>query len=273
MFRGIERVWQGDLESLGLVRLPDTLASNRDVSVFHPALLDACLQTVIAADRDFCQRNGGLYLPHEIESVRLFREPSARVWAHARLLEKTPRRSLSEVDVYNEDGRLAARVRGLRSHRVAGGKEEVLDDLLYSYQWHQETPSRPDRPPSPATWLIFADDRGVGAKLRDRLLARGDASSVVQVKVGSHFTKCGERDYRINPGRPDDVLRLLKALVAANERRAAALSIFGTWTRHLLLDSGRNRCATHKRLDSRALCGSFKPGTASPPTNLLGFSW
>ena len=32
----------------------------------------------------------------------------------------------------------AARVRGLRSHRVAGGREESLDDLLYAYQWRPQ---------------------------------------------------------------------------------------------------------------------------------------
>ena len=39
-----------------------------DEYVFPPALLDACLQAVIPADGDFDQRNGGLYLPHEIEA-------------------------------------------------------------------------------------------------------------------------------------------------------------------------------------------------------------
>ncbi len=77
-----------------------------------PALLDACLQAVIPADGDFDQRNGGLYLPHEIEAVRLFRRPGHRVWVHARLLEKTPHRSVSDVDIYDEDG--AARGAGAR---------------------------------------------------------------------------------------------------------------------------------------------------------------
>ena len=107
--------------------------------------MPAC-RSVIPADGDFDQRDGGLYLPHEIESVRLFRRPGHRVWVHARLLEKTPRRSVSDFDIYNEDGRLAARVRGLRSHRVAGGREESLDDMLYAYQWRPQPQSDADSP-------------------------------------------------------------------------------------------------------------------------------
>ena len=210
MFRGIERAWQGDRESLGLVVLADALAETSGEYLFFPALLDACLQAVVAADRDFEQRTGGLYLPHEIESVRLYRRPGRRVWAHARLLEKTPHHSVSHIDIYSEDGQPVARVRGLRSQRVAGGLEESLDDLLYAYQWRPQPSLAADIPLEHASWLIFADKGGVGARLAQKLQARGDACAVVH--AGSTFDDCGGRRYRIDPGRPEDVLRLIRAV-------------------------------------------------------------
>ncbi|HLH28893.1 MAG TPA: hypothetical protein VKW77_08240, partial [Acidimicrobiales bacterium] len=97
---------------------------------------------------------------------------------HARLLEKTDRRSASDVDIYTEEGRLAARVRGLRSLRVAGGRDEALDDLLYAYQWRPQPPSEIDVSPGPTSWLIFADD-GLGIPLAERLRAGGDACTLV----------------------------------------------------------------------------------------------
>src|SRR5262249_2883552 len=36
MFRGIEAVWQGDRESLGLVALPEALGRDEGESLFHP---------------------------------------------------------------------------------------------------------------------------------------------------------------------------------------------------------------------------------------------
>src|SRR5262249_18296152 len=108
MFQGIEGVWQGDCESLGSGRLPGALGGGEDAYLFDPALLDACLQVVIPADADFDRRDGGLYLPSAIEQVQLHRRPGPRVWVHARLLEKTPRRSLAEIDVYDEECRLTA---------------------------------------------------------------------------------------------------------------------------------------------------------------------
>src|SRR5262249_37834055 len=78
-FQGIEAVWQGDRESLGSVRLPGALGRQGDDYLFHPALLDACLQVAIPADPDFDQRDGGLYLPCEVEQVQFFRRPGRRV--------------------------------------------------------------------------------------------------------------------------------------------------------------------------------------------------
>ncbi|HZT80840.1 MAG TPA: SDR family NAD(P)-dependent oxidoreductase, partial [Gemmataceae bacterium] len=230
LFQGIERVWQGERESLGLVQLPDALVPAGDEYLFHPALLDACLQVVIPADGDFNQRDGGLYLPFEIEQVRIFRRPGRRVWVHARLLEKTPRWSVAEVDVYDEAGRPVVRVRGLRSQRVAGGREESLDDLLYAYRWRAQPRPEADRPAEgsplaprvgrhslrecPATsgrWLLFADEAGVARRLAEELRARGDACTLVF--AGPAFEECGEDQFRIHPGRPEDMLRIVHAFV------------------------------------------------------------
>ena len=229
MFRGIERVWQGDRESLGLVVLPEALDQDSDEYLFHPALLDACLQAAIPADGDFNHHIGGLYLPHEIESVRIFRRPGRRVWVQARLLEKTPRRSVSDFEIYDEAGRLAARVRGLRSLRVAGGREESPDELLYAYQWRPQpisesvpggseaafvgwvTPTdrqgdptvgftHPAGQPECGSWLIFADGGGLGDRVAEQLCARGDACTVLH--AGS--------------GRPEDVQPLIESVVAAD---------------------------------------------------------
>ena len=63
----------------------------------------------------------------------------------------------------------------------------------------------------PGRWLVFADKGGVGARLAEQLRARGDACAVV--RVGSTFEDCGQGDYRIDPGRPEDMLRLIQAVV------------------------------------------------------------
>jgi acyl transferase domain-containing protein/aryl carrier-like protein len=215
MFRGIERAWQGDQESLGLVVLPDALAADSRDYVLLPALLDACLQAVIPADSFFNERPRGLYLPHEIASVRVFRRPGHRVWAHTHLREKSGHDSVADVDIYNEDGRPVARVRGLRSQRVAGGREESLDDFFYAYQWRAQPRPEADCPPDQGSWLIFADNGGLGARLAERLRGRGDACALVYAR--STFENGDLGEYWIEPARPEDTLQLIETVVRPDQ--------------------------------------------------------
>jgi acyl transferase domain-containing protein/aryl carrier-like protein len=222
-FKGIERVWQGDSESLGLVALPVDLKRDRDSYVFHPAFFDACLQVVVASDRDFTGKQSGLYLPHDVASLRLCQRPGGRVWVHARLLEKTPHRCVTDLDVYGEDGTLAASVRGLSAHRVAG-REESLDDLLYAYQWRDEPAREPDHSRVPGRWLIFADNTGTAAHLAQELRDRGDECTLV--RAGSAFEQRDE-EFQVDPEREDDMHRVIEAFCKPD--RNVRLGIVHLW--------------------------------------------
>jgi acyl transferase domain-containing protein/acyl carrier protein len=211
LFQGITQARQGEREALGLVELPDALAPEADEFLFHPALLDACFQVGVVADRDFDRSDGGLYLPSAIDRVRLCRKPGRRVWAHARLREKTERWSVADLDVYDEAGQLVAEVRGLRSQRVAGGRgAEALDDLLYAYQWQPQPRPTPATPAEPGSWLLFADTGGVAEQLAERLRAHGE--SCILVRRGPGFVACSEGCYQIAPERPEDAVRLIEAV-------------------------------------------------------------
>jgi acyl transferase domain-containing protein/aryl carrier-like protein len=181
MFMGIERVWQGKGEALGSVRLPERLGPEEAAYRLHPALFDACLQVAVPADSDFGARDGCLYLPYTIDRVELLGRPSGRVWVHARMLEKTARRCVVEVDVYDEDGEPVVRVRGLHSRRVAGGRGGLVDELFYAYRWHCQpiAASEGVSAAEPGHWLILADRGGVGDGLAERLRSRGEACTLV----------------------------------------------------------------------------------------------
>ena len=59
--------------------------------------------------------------PSEIDQFRLHRSPGHRVWVHARLVEKSERRSTVDLDIYAEDGEPVAQVRGLRASAWPAG--------------------------------------------------------------------------------------------------------------------------------------------------------
>jgi acyl transferase domain-containing protein/aryl carrier-like protein len=245
LFQGIERVWQGNDESLGVVVLPEGLAKELDETLFHPALLDACFQVVIPANKESDETEGALYLPAEVEHVCLLRRPGRRLWSHARILERTARWCVADIDMYSDDGELVAQIHKLRSQRVAGAGA-ALDELLYAYRWRPWNGGVPNDPmdvvtanesncqspiadchihPSdienqksqiPGHWLLFADRGGVGQRLADQL--RSNRETCTLVFAGPAFVCQGPDRYDIDPAHDADMLHLLRAVAAPTER-------------------------------------------------------
>jgi acyl transferase domain-containing protein/NADPH:quinone reductase-like Zn-dependent oxidoreductase/aryl carrier-like protein len=239
LFQGIERAWQGVGEALALARLPEALSQEAGEYIFHPALLDTCLQVVVAADARFRHRDRGLYLPTEVDRVHLFRQPGPCVWAHARLLEKTPSLYVADVDVYTEDGELAARLRRLRCQRVAGGYDESLDELLYAHRWELQPRAQGVCARGPGCWLVFADRGGAGARLARKLRARGDLCMLAY--AGTDFEDKGGAHLQLSPARSEDTLRLIEAF--ARHRQLPCHGVVHLWN----LDSPRAEAMRSER--------------------------
>src|SRR5262249_43957148 len=85
-FRGIESIQRCDGEALALVQLPD-IHSEGERYNFHPALLDASLQILMAALPVGMPTGAGdsLYLFVGMKRFEVYSRPASRVWSHASL--------------------------------------------------------------------------------------------------------------------------------------------------------------------------------------------
>ena len=128
------QIWRGDGEALGEI----TLAAGPAAYTLHPALLDACLQTVawLAKDRE------ATYLPIAIGQVDVFGTPGGRVWAHAKVHPGEPSAETMTADVwvYDEAGAPIAAVQELGFKRAGrdallGLGRTKLADWLYERAW------------------------------------------------------------------------------------------------------------------------------------------
>lgn len=146
-FRGIERVRSRDGEALSRITAPEGIAAELDDYRLHPAVLDACLQTMFSALPDKGDR--GVYLPLEIGQLRVYGPTTAEMWSHARLVEQKGKSAVADIVVYDGGGNRVVDIRGLRCQLLDDARLESLDDLVYEYVWQLE--SRPGQAPgSPA---------------------------------------------------------------------------------------------------------------------------
>ena len=142
--RGVVEVAVGDGEALARIEAPRVVAREAGHYVFHPALLDACLQAMAAAVPD--DGGGTVYMPIAIGEVSVTAPPPTRLLAHARVRpHATGDALLAEVTIRSaEDGSAVALVSGVvlkkadaaALARMAGGNP--FDGIAYEVRWHEQ---------------------------------------------------------------------------------------------------------------------------------------
>ena len=149
LFRGVSRLWQAFGQSLAEVALPAALKADSGAYLFHPALLDACIQTVFQATsgafaEDFPPT---LFLPVAVSQVRFYRPMAETVWVHSRMRITNPKVLVGDLRIYAAEGDLLLELIGFRCQAVElGGPVEVCNE--FHYVWCQQSilkaaPSRP----------------------------------------------------------------------------------------------------------------------------------
>ena len=161
-FRALDRIWQLSDGVVGHVRLGPELAAQTEAYRLHPALLDACFQTVGLMPA--LAESADVWLPLGIERLLVLGQAGAEAWSYVRLRPQS-KASSSELRldgiVYGPDGQLLAVVDNLRLARVSpvGFRDAVQDspdDWLYDIQWRlqQPVPGAADAPLRPGAKQI-----------------------------------------------------------------------------------------------------------------------
>ncbi len=218
-FRGVDIVWREKGEVLGLVNLPADAASPRGY-LMHPALLDACFQTI----RGFRDIDGAdsltdatIALPISIGRLRLFKEPGPTVYCRTIAVEEKPTEIAADLTVIDEAGAIVAMIEGFRCRRVAKSREQHGSNSLALYQerWIEIASLDPASSAAPVAgaggWLILCDRRGLGARIAQLLAERGIPA--VRVYAANAYRELGGGEFEAPPHH--DALAAVLAAVSS----------------------------------------------------------
>jgi acyl transferase domain-containing protein/NADPH-dependent curcumin reductase CurA len=242
-FQLIDRLHTGSGKSVARIRLADREKSDASRFRVHPALLDGCLQTAIAAAP---QNFVGAYLPFSIDRLETFAPAGADVWAVASVTSASTNADIlrANIDVVNNDGKLLVHISGLHFKRRTASS--VSKRTIYQVQWQRaERPERKELPgQSNSTWLIVADDAVAGRKLAAQLQNFG--SFAVVLPPGAPLNA---------PGSVQGVVRLIAVsesnnpLAAQSEICGSVLSLAQELVNRYSANTPRLWLATHGAMD------------------------
>ncbi len=214
-YRWLESIRRGTLETVGRLRVPESLGG-LDGESLHPGLLDACFGLLLASG---AIPAGETWLPFYIEAVRLYQEPDRDgMWAHLVLREDSASgdsRRVADVQLCNSAGQVVMEFAGLEARPAS--REVVLRHIqgapsgwMYEIAWRTTTAVAQslDRPTDVADqWLIFADQQGMAQSLAQQLRAGG--ARCVLVRADRDYGVVDRDYYHIDPTQAGQFQRLL----------------------------------------------------------------
>lgn len=190
-FQSIRELFAGPDDVLARVELIDGLIQGVDPWMLHPALLDGSFQcTRILALR---QGIDDLFLPIGVERITLVEPAGRSVWCHARMqpVVGEARALAVDMDLFREDGRLIASVRGLEGMRTTRAALLAHGDPLKSVghvvAWVERARVPAESAQATKKWLIA----GVGGAFADGLASALEVSGalVVQAATADDLTR------------------------------------------------------------------------------------
>jgi polyketide synthase 5 len=209
-FTGLVTVYTGEAEArtvLAEVALPRSIRSQQDAYGVHPALLDACFQSVEA--HPDVQALGGdvLGLPLGVRRLRAYGSARNARYCHMRLLKADVTGIEADIDVLDEDGTVLLSVQGLGLGTGASGTghdDQVLGERLLTVEWRQRELPEVEYADAGSWLLISASDvpDAVAARLSEFLKDRGaQCTSMCWPNQADDSLTCAQLGSHLQAGR------------------------------------------------------------------------
>lgn len=142
---------------LAEVALPRQIRSQQALYGVHPALLDACFQSVEAHPDVRALGDGALGLVLGIRRLRAYGAARNAHYCYTRVTKADTSGVEADIDVLDEHGAVLLTVQGLRvgtSASESGNKDRVLAERLLTVEWRQRELPEPDRTDA-GSWLLL----------------------------------------------------------------------------------------------------------------------
>lgn len=161
--------------ALAEVALPGQIRSKQEGYAVHPALLDACFQSIAAHPRVQALDDDALALPLAIRVIRLHGATRCARYCYTRVTHADTAGIEADLDMLDEHGTILLSVLGLRLGTSAaddGHAPRLLAERLLTVDWRQRELAD-DQYAAAGTWLLITTAGDLGAALTDALKGHG----------------------------------------------------------------------------------------------------
>nr|WP_081287316.1 type I polyketide synthase [Mycobacterium asiaticum] len=161
---------------------PRTIRTQLAGYVIHPALLDACFQSVAAHPAVRGVGSGGLLLPLRVRQLRSYAPCASKTAAFCYTTVTVCGCNVeADIDVIDGHGRVLLAVRGLlmgTGLAERADRDRLLDQRLLTVEWQPR--ELPDTAAAPESWLLIDTSADWAAEVADALRRQGADTTTMQ---------------------------------------------------------------------------------------------
>jgi polyketide synthase 5 len=163
---------------LSEVALPGSIRSQQRAYGIHPALLDACFQSVGAHPAVQSAADGGLLVPLGVRQIRAYASARTAHYCYTRVTQADAAGIETDLDVLDEQGTVLLEVRGLQistGTSEGGNRDRLMNERLLTIEWQQRALPEADFTEA-GKWLLISTSATAdvaATKLADALKLQG----------------------------------------------------------------------------------------------------
>ncbi len=224
IFRGLRHLWRTDDGAIAEVSLDSQEARRGGGFIVHPAVLDSCLQSMVAAmGADDSDPNGEGFMPFSVERINFYGKAPDTVWCRAVMKEGDSFKKemfQASFSIYTPDGTPVCDIINLTMRRtnrntldqIRAGQQSA--DICYDIVWRQI--AAPEKHDMKGHWLILAG--------RDMNFARAISDEITRDGGTCEMAVCAGEDapdgiQAIAPDSPEAFRDLVSAFSAKEDAR------------------------------------------------------
>ncbi len=188
---------------LAEVALPGSIRSQQRSYGIHPALLDACFQSVGAHPAVQGAASGGLLVPMGVRQIRVYASARTAHCCYTRVTQADAAGIEADLDVLDEQGTVLLAVRGLQISTGVSestNRDRVMNERLLTIEWQPRKLPETDFA-EPGTWLLISTSGSAdvaATKLTDALKLQGAQSTTICWPLhADHVAVAGELQSRL----------------------------------------------------------------------------
>ncbi len=256
-YQWLESIQRGDGEAICQLSPPPAALSGLEAYQLHPGLIDGGFGLLVSTVDMEVEET---FLPFSIEKIHFF-QPfyHQKLWGYCQLRPiSATKRLVGDIRIFDEVGNPIIEFWGFEGRKadhfaVLRSLQKDFNDYLYNIVW-QPKDILPQLPPKKAgSWLIFAEQGGLGHTLAEFLQRQGERC--VLVFTGQNYDKVTENHYAINPTNPQDFQQLLEESLGAHY--PPCRGIVHLWSQDNSFEKDHKLAAL--RQAQRLGCGSVLP--------------